>query len=309
MPAIKLTWSDNSAVEEGYKVYRSDSSMDVDDMPEPITVLGAGATEYLDEDVVHGETYRYRVGAFNGDTVMLSGEISKKATSVFDYNELMDSLQPLSWWKMDDASAPIVDSAGSYNGIIYDAWGSGAAYQQPPIRKGSMGSMGFGLVSGRASVTPGNVYGDIFNPGKEGTIIIWAKQTRITMYNYLMASWYSPDSGYSSFRLILGHFQTPANKNSQLIYSAEEQLNKVMMVAIRRDNANNKNTVFLNGVQVSEITRDASVQRSPAGLYFPAFGSWDYYGAPGYMSDVAVFGRPLSNEDILNLYEAGKLDE
>jgi hypothetical protein len=59
---IYLTWTDNSGIELGYKVYRSVSATG----PwERIATVGANSTSYLDTNLTSNSTYYYQVRAFN----------------------------------------------------------------------------------------------------------------------------------------------------------------------------------------------------------------------------------------------------
>lgn len=68
MPSItiNLSWVDTNRVEDGYRVYKSTSPMDPSvSMPAPVITLDPNAEEYVDTDVVYGQTYYYIVSAFN----------------------------------------------------------------------------------------------------------------------------------------------------------------------------------------------------------------------------------------------------
>lgn len=73
MSKIDLTW-DADGVPESYTVYRSESSMDINNLP---TALATGITDkfYSDETVVDGVNYYYRVASVKGSAFKLSSEI------------------------------------------------------------------------------------------------------------------------------------------------------------------------------------------------------------------------------------------
>lgn len=73
MSKIDLTW-DADGVPESYTVYRSESSMDINNLP---TALATGITDkfYSDETVVDGVNYYYRVASVKGSARKLSSEI------------------------------------------------------------------------------------------------------------------------------------------------------------------------------------------------------------------------------------------
>ncbi len=77
---IDLTWSDNSSLEDGFKIYRrleSEASF-----PEGATAtVGADATSYSDEAVSAGSSYVYQVIAFAGENVSEASNTSAPATA------------------------------------------------------------------------------------------------------------------------------------------------------------------------------------------------------------------------------------
>ena len=70
---IELTWQDNSTNETGYKVERQPSGTT---NWEEIKILGANVTTYTDNTVTKGQTYKYRVVAYNNGGSSYSAEAS-----------------------------------------------------------------------------------------------------------------------------------------------------------------------------------------------------------------------------------------
>lgn len=58
--SLKLTWTDNAANEDGFKVQRLNGSTYID-----IASVGANVQSYTDSGLISGKTYCYRVRAFN----------------------------------------------------------------------------------------------------------------------------------------------------------------------------------------------------------------------------------------------------
>lgn len=79
---IRLAWTDHNTAESGHRVYRSDTPMDPNDLPEPLAELGPNVTEYVDEDVTEDTTYYYRVSAFTHFVEKVSAEVSATANLV-----------------------------------------------------------------------------------------------------------------------------------------------------------------------------------------------------------------------------------
>lgn len=79
-PRVILTWDDNNNIETGYRIYRSNTSMNINSMPDPITTLGMNVTEYTDLDVIEGNQYYYMVSAYTPSDEKFSEEILTVAT-------------------------------------------------------------------------------------------------------------------------------------------------------------------------------------------------------------------------------------
>jgi len=79
---IDLSWTDNADAEDGFKIERSaDASLYWQ-----IATVGAGVEAYSDTGLVAGQTYYYRVRAYNGDG---NGNYSNVATgTVFDVGDV-----------------------------------------------------------------------------------------------------------------------------------------------------------------------------------------------------------------------------
>lgn len=81
MADITLRWLDRSADEEGFKIFRSTTGFDLENMPEPIAVLPAGTEEFTDTDLPYGVQYYYIIGTFNGDKITYSELITPSVES------------------------------------------------------------------------------------------------------------------------------------------------------------------------------------------------------------------------------------
>ena len=78
-PRVILRWQDTNNIEIGHKIYRSDTPMDVQNMPAPIADIGFNTTEYRDEDVIEGNFYYYRVSAYTTNGEEYSNEVYAEA--------------------------------------------------------------------------------------------------------------------------------------------------------------------------------------------------------------------------------------
>ncbi len=72
---VHISWNDINLIEKGYKVYRSNHPMDVQNMPESIGSLPRNSVEYIDKDQVVGDTLYYRVSAWIDGYEQISEEV------------------------------------------------------------------------------------------------------------------------------------------------------------------------------------------------------------------------------------------
>jgi len=78
-PRVILRWQDTNNIELGHKIYRSDTPMDIQNMPSPIATLNPNTTEYTDEAVIEGNFYYYRVSAYTTNGEEFSNEVYTEA--------------------------------------------------------------------------------------------------------------------------------------------------------------------------------------------------------------------------------------
>lgn len=72
---IILKWKDVNDIEVGYKVYRSISPMDIQNMPSPIGIIDNNETEFIDGNVIDGGVYYYRISAYTPNAEEYSEEL------------------------------------------------------------------------------------------------------------------------------------------------------------------------------------------------------------------------------------------
>ena len=72
---IKLQWKDRNFSEEQHRIYKSNTPMTLGMLPSPIVTLGSNITEYIDYDVIEGNTYYYRISAVRGSDEAVSDEL------------------------------------------------------------------------------------------------------------------------------------------------------------------------------------------------------------------------------------------
>ena len=81
---IKLQWKDRNFSEELHRIYKSDTPMTLGMLPTPIATLSSNVTEYIDYDVIEGNTYYYRISAVRGNDEAVSDELEILAEEYID---------------------------------------------------------------------------------------------------------------------------------------------------------------------------------------------------------------------------------
>lgn len=70
--ALKITWTDNNASEQGHRIYISDQPLDPDNLPAPHGETGPDVTEYMALDIDDEAAWHIIVSAFRGGSEVLS---------------------------------------------------------------------------------------------------------------------------------------------------------------------------------------------------------------------------------------------
>lgn len=63
MNKIKLKWLDLNRTGQGYKVYRSDNEMDIENLPEAHAIIPVGTSEFEDDGIEYGSEIHYIISA------------------------------------------------------------------------------------------------------------------------------------------------------------------------------------------------------------------------------------------------------
>lgn len=87
MATLRIAWHDYNIGEDGFNIYRSDTPMDVNNMPSPIATVAPNIGVYNDTNVVGGNTYYYRIGVTRSGQELISEESEEVAqtTSIVAY--------------------------------------------------------------------------------------------------------------------------------------------------------------------------------------------------------------------------------
>lgn len=90
MAGIRLEWAQFGNFDH-FEIYRSQAEMDVENLPVPLATVEK--MYFVDDMVVDGETYHYRIATIRGLEKQLSDEIIVVATPTYDNPVLVDYIQ------------------------------------------------------------------------------------------------------------------------------------------------------------------------------------------------------------------------
>lgn len=216
--------------------------------------------------------------------------------------DLSDGL--IHYWKLEENGAPYADSAGA---------GTGTAAAPPSrvntIVSGSTGTYG-------QDFTPNDyitgTITELYNQDK--TINAWIKMDTINRLQGIFSIGDTPTDGSPStiFRLDSDNrLVSLGNKlgagTSDYLETAEQlSVNTVYMVTLVEDTATLSKRIYINGVEATYVAGTTGLYSdySNSGNNFYIGASYNNYFT-GIIDEVGVWDRPLSDEEILQLYEAG----
>ena len=98
--------------------------------------------------------------------------------------------------------------------------------------------------------------------------------------------------------------------NGQIITSPSRPgNNSTHFVCFVIDRAHQTATGYTNNLKKIETYNTSPPISYSVATHFPGYYDWNYYGYIGYMSDLTFFNKALTESQVLELYNYGKLNE
>jgi len=283
----RLTWADNNLAEDGHRIYRSESTMDPNDMPTALGSTAADVSVYDDGDsLVDGTTYYYRVGAYVGGVERISDEISIVASEVIIP---VDGLRV--FYTMDNISgSSLIDEEGNQTGII-----SGAIAVS--------GKLGNALEFDGSNDLVNLGSGDNISAYTEATISFWWKTSGGSgNYSSIIGNLSSNSNGYAGFAFQVYNttgirfFGIGNDLSVDLTFALDTWVHVVGVwdgssIEIYKDSVSQQTrTLSTNNFNSSQ---DLLIGKLPyASLY-----------AQGLVDHVRIYNRALDSSEVTQLYE------
>ena len=296
---VKLTWTCDGLY-ESFNVYRSDSPIDRNNLPFPIAIQ-IKEKEYTDNSVTNEISY-YAVGN--------EGHLSDTLRAEkMNYDKYILSLKPVSYWKLDEeAGTSLKDySDNSLNANLSNT--HNILYQAKVIRKDSKGAMGFAVNSTSISQCISPADPKLYNLASGSfTIAYWCYKVADTTFGMTINQCADPFSGRNTnFRVIAG-VELQIEENSRRLHIGSLPIGSAHFICYVYDTVNKKYFAYKNDSKiVGTYYEPKAGNQFAVSTHFPAYYNWDYYGFRGYMSDMSLFNRALTEQEVLELYEYGKI--
>lgn len=305
----KLTWEDNNATEEGHRVYRSDAPMDPDNLPEPLAVLGPDVIEYVDYTAAEDEVYFYRVSAFLGGAEVVSDEI--RATKEGTIDDPTDIAGCQLWLEAADFVGVLAE--GDRVALWADKSGNGHDFDQPdtlrmptftetaPISGKPMLQFAGTSLQYLNGLHPGLMYNNL----KEQTVVIATLQSQ-NPYGGTMYAWredtsigfqclFQPPSKPSLFSQgasVMPELERP--ETVQVLTYVMPPLSQGAPTKIRAEGVLLGEGAISDSGSFPPETKPVRIgARGDA-----ASGSGVGYPLTGYIGEIIVYDRVLSDEEI-----------
>lgn len=276
MATLTLVWKDINLNEDGFNIYRSESPMDTDNMPEPIATLDPNIGSYDDTTGTVGTVYYYRIGVFRGSNEIISDELTRVFDNTVNTHDIFGDGSAVATYNFDGDAT---DLGGNYNGT----WDGNENYDA-------------GLID-QAAFLNGSSYIDTgySHTSENSAISLWVKSD-------------SPDftSLFVSRTLILTNEKIDVFLNNSGTGDTERYtlpeipIERWFHLVVSLDN--NVATVYYDSVEQSITSTSASYSSTRRDNTTFGYDGASGYWAGGMIDQIRIFDRPLTQSEISSLY-------
>jgi hypothetical protein len=278
-----------------------------------IHTTAANVTTYDATALEYGKRYTFRVSAKKGELLSINNPTTTVRTTAAASTQTDKILAAANLWSltlMNDAASPLADASGN-NRTFTKQGAASVSYQQSPLVNSGAGQFSVYCAQNDSYFMNSSIWNfsgaswevgywmklhpSLGVPGNGPFFGLW---TNGVFPNNTIALWTNSDS--TKFQV-----QTVSSTGSWvgLVGSFVFQKGVVYMLSLRYNHADKKLTLFVNGVQDVEVTKDLGTGFScdRFGWNRSAGGGLNQYMQKGYV----IAGGFLSNQDRLDIYNAG----
>lgn len=299
---IDLAWTDASADEAGFRVYRSTDGVSYSQIG---TDLASGTQAYNDTTVTAGQKYYYKVGVFDAAN-------NEAQTTAVTANTLTLSL--VAYWKLDESSAgsaPVTrnDSVGTSHLADNGTTASAA------------GKIGLAPLFVTADQTYLQVNdSDTLSAGDiDFTVCLWAKLTVNTAYCDLINKYNNYGTGNREWSISFNRDgSVPANNRFVIVVSANGSATTTLLassgglpdvgtwyfIAAWHNKTTDKIYISVNNGTVDEVAHAGGIFAGNSPVTLGALPAASRYGACN-MDEVGIWKRLLTADERTALYNGG----
>ena len=281
MAGNRITWDIGKYDPDTHYVYRSDSPMNPNNLPTPLTTLGAGISVYEDTDnIVEGNTYYYRVDAEKMGLYIPGYEIEHfVSSSTINIHDLFEDGSALATYTLQGTPN---DIGGNYNG----SWQGTESY---------VNDLGTQVAdfSGNSAINLGSPL-----LGQDFTISVWVKFNTKNIRQAMVTQYSSGDYMFwieSNNQVKPGYAGNDATGTNYIISTNQWY----HMVTTR--NSNNDHSLYVDGVLQGTGSTNSSPSSSDNTVIADTT-NYPEFSLEGQLSQVRIFNREVTQEEVDTLY-------
>jgi len=274
MATLSLTWKDFNLNEDGFNIYRSETPMDVNNMPAPIATVGPNVGSYDDTTGIVGTTYYYRIGVIRGDEEKISIELKKKFDrTTLNINDIFDDGSVLATYKFDNS---LDDLSGNYDAYII----TGNEKYVPAKTGGSFDFDGTTELNINMNYTFSEITYSLWCSDMSNSVqlILEAQQPSLLMFH----------TSNNGFR-----FGLVSNQYSDFVVDKTGFNHWVVTWD------GNTVTLYKNSVKVNSMASSST----PIQTTLVRVGNRQSYHYTGTIDQLRIFNRALTEAEVVSLYE------
>ncbi|MDD3985457.1 MAG: hypothetical protein PHY59_06170, partial [Methanobacterium sp.] len=306
---IILTWTDNSNIEDGFKIERS---TDGTTFAQTATV-GAGITTYTDDNLTDNTIYYYKIRSYKGASNSEYSSIANAITA--DRTGPTTSILTVS---ADNTNNKInINLAENDTGLVlYMPFEENTGTTTKDWSTNNL----TGTINGATWAT--GKYGKAlsFNGINDHRGVILGQSSSLQLSTITILLWINPQNNGDSYFVYRGGYGGDAKYQFALGYntgilsgSCWDSIGRTWVTAGIAENewanvalvcGNNQAILYYNGMLVDNVTMSGQLQSSTADIYLGNYGSLGY-DYKGLMDELRIYNRTLTQREIINDMQSG----
>ena len=279
--AVTIKWKDNSSLEKGHRIYKSNTYFTPDNLPSPLVDLGPNIEEYEDTASNAGENW-YILSAYILDYEVFSEPFIPDLTTIYTHDIFGDG-SAVATYNFD---GDVTDLGGNYNG----SWNGTESYTS-------------GVITQAADIIhDSEIYANmpLLENGSVSFFLNIDSSANFTYDRIIGIGGYDYSSGWAIFKdnssNSLYIYNNSGSKDTGIIINFSTIHHIVIAFEYSSDF-----TIYINGVSSFSGTQSFSPDNTLR------IGRSGGYSFNGFVDQLRVFNRPLTQQEVNTLYQEGVL--